>query len=75
MLLELVKIAGEQDLSIEMQYSDGMFSMVLLDEEHNEVYSIDASDPIIAFNSVLLFLGDPEGYLEDMRASLVECNN
>ena len=72
MLLELIKEAGKQDLSIEFKYEGNSLCGILIDNEANELLTVEATDSIFVFNKLYLFLLDPEGYVEDMRKEVAD---
>lgn len=75
MLLELIKEAGQQDLSIEFKYEENSLCGILIDNEGNELLTVDATDPLFVFLKLYSFICDPEGYLEDMRKEVEEVLN
>ena len=72
MLIELIKIAGEKELSIEFQYSDGVFQATLLDEDITEVCQLTCTDIVDLELSLCKYLCDPDGYLEEIKKEVLE---
>lgn len=72
MLLELIKIAGEKELSIEFQYSDNMYHASILDEDGKELGMFASTDVITLELFLHRYLTDPEGYLAEMKQELLE---